>query len=295
MDTFTHPAKWRETADPFTLDYNCFRPEEILGYPHAGNDVFHIKGKIHGAPVTAYLKIARRKDAAIDNEVALLSQLNDPLFPKLLDHDGSKGTFSLTAELPGLRLSVILGENEDLASLSYMEEYGEALSRIHSLTPSARPQADRKFYHRPSEELLEELELSSLSDFFAQEPVGGERVFCHGDLHYANVLWKDHHISAILDFELAGYGDRDFDIAWAIFLRPGPRFLRTAQEQEAFLKGYQKHRACNPEAVRYYMARCYVYFLHFCKEEEDYCRYIRKPLAENCGDTGAAHRACPPL
>lgn len=31
-----HPAKWRETIDPFELDYHHFRLTEILGYPHAG-------------------------------------------------------------------------------------------------------------------------------------------------------------------------------------------------------------------------------------------------------------------
>lgn len=276
---FTHPAKWRETVDPFALPYSTFRPEEILGYPHAGNDVFHAKGFVKGKPVTAYIKSARRKDAAIENEVNILSRLDPPIYPKVLDHD--HGSFSVTEELPGRRLSVILGDNEGLPSLSYMEEYGEALARIHSLTLSARPQADRRFYHRPSEDLLEQLELSCMKDFFARKPTGGETVFCHGDFHYANVLWRDHHISAILDFELAGYGDRDFDIAWAIFLRPGQRFLKTREEQEAFIRGYRKHRPCNTEAVKYYMAQCYVYFLQSCGDEEDYCNYVRSRLMES--------------
>lgn len=34
--TMTHPAKWRETADPFQLPYRRFRLTEVLGYPHAG-------------------------------------------------------------------------------------------------------------------------------------------------------------------------------------------------------------------------------------------------------------------
>ncbi len=241
-----------------------------------------MKGTDNGKPVTAYLKVARRPDAAIDNEVYILSQLNVPVYPKVLDYDRNKGAFSVTAELLGLRLSTIVGENEGLPSLSYMEEYGEALSHIHSLTISAKPQADRKFYHRPSEELLEQLNLTSLSGFFSQNPGEIEQVFCHGDFHYANVLWKDHHISAILDFELAGYGNRDFDIAWAFFLRPGQRFLKTKEEQEAFLRGYQKHRPCNTEAVKYYMAQCYVYFLHSCQDEKDYCNYVRNWLMENC-------------
>lgn len=122
-----------------------------------------------------------------------------------------------------------------------MEEYGETLGRVHKLNVSAKPQVDRKFYHRPGEEMLKKLNLQFLSDYFDRKPLHGETVFCHGDFHYANVLWKDQHISAILDFELAGYGNRDFDIAWALFLRPGQRFLKTDKEQALFIKGYQKH------------------------------------------------------
>lgn len=282
---FVHPARWRETADPFTLNYRSFRPEEILGYPHAGNDVFHMKGTVDGQPVRAYVKLARRKDAAIGREVQILSQLDAPVYPKVLDYDRAQGTFSVTAELPGRRLSVILGENENLESLSYMEEYGAALCRIHQLQLPAEPQADRKFYHSPPIELLEQLDLTRLTDFFARKPEDGKRVFCHGDFHYANVLWKAHQISAILDFELAGYGDRDFDIAWASFRRPGQRFLKTKEEQAAFLKGYQKHGCCNEEAVRYYMAQCYVYFLEFCRDDEEYCAYVRAWLQENCAES----------
>ena len=37
-----HPDKWRETADPFAIRFQNFKLERILGYPHAGNDVFHV-------------------------------------------------------------------------------------------------------------------------------------------------------------------------------------------------------------------------------------------------------------
>ena len=279
---FTHPPRWRETVDPFTLDFRSFQVTEVLGYPHAGNDVFHVRGKAEGREVTAYIKSARRKDADLGNEVQILTQLQGDVYPRLLDHDAENGTFSVTEELPGLRLSVIVGENLPLQSLSYMEEYGQALSKIHTLRLNAAPQKDRRFYHTPSAELLEALGLSELEDYFRNKPTHGKTVFCHGDLHYANLLWQEHHISGILDFELSGYGDRDFDIAWAIFLRPGQKFLKTEEEAEAFLKGYQRHGSCNPEAVRYYMAQCYVYFLSFNEGEEDYCTYIRAWLKKHC-------------
>lgn len=277
-----HPQKWRDTCDPFAFDYNNFQPKEILGYPHAGNDVFHVRGLADNSETTAYIKAARQKGAAIDNEVNILAQLKGPVFPKVLDYDRKHGLFSVTSDMPGLRLSTIAGDNRDLVSSSYMEEYGDALGRLHKLHISAKPQVDRKFYHPPTEELLEKLNLLFLEDFFHYKPTDSKTVFCHGDFHYANVLWKDHHISAILDFELAGYGNRDFDIAWALFLRPGQKFLKTDQERDLFLKGYQRHDVCNVKAVKYYMAQCYVYFLCFSKNDEDYCGYVRKWLEENC-------------
>ena len=211
----------------------------------------------------------------------ILAQLDAPVFPKVIDYDREHGLFSVTTDMPGLRLSTIVGENKNLTSISYMEEYGETLSQLHKLKLSAKPQVDRKFYHCPSEELLQKLDLSFLYDFFVNKPATGETVFCHGDFHYANILWKDHHISAILDFELAGYGDRDFDIAWALFLRPGQKFLRTKEERMRFIKGYQKHGNCNMEAVKYYMAQCYVYFLCFSADDADYCEYVRNWLNRN--------------
>lgn len=276
-----HPARWRETCDPFALNYHHFQLNEILGYPHAGNDVFYARGVVNRNETNAYIKVARRKDAAIDNEVAILTQLNSPVFPKVLDYDHEHHTFSVTAEMPGLRLSTIVGDNADFLSLGYMETYGEALAQIHQMKIPAKPQAARKFYHRPDAEILKKLDLQFLCDYFAQEPRQEENVFCHGDFHYANVLWKDRRISAILDFELSGYGNRDFDIAWALFLRPGQKFLKTDKEFDLFIKGYQQHRKCNVNAVKYYMAQCYVYFLDVC-EETDYCAYVRSWLEAHC-------------
>lgn len=277
-----HPQKWRETCDPFALAYQHFHPTEILGYPHARNDVFHARGIYNGEEITAYIKAARHKDSAIENEVSVLSQLDDSIFPTVLDADFANGGFSVTTDLPGLRLSHIVGANEDMASLSYMEAYGEALGKLHGLKPTASQQADRKFHHPPSHDMLENLNLAHLEKFFSNAPSNTETVFCHGDFHYANVLWEDRHIRAILDFELSGYGNRDMDIAWAIFLRPGQRFLKTEEERKKFLDGYRKFGTYDEDAVRYYTAQFYVWFLNSCSDDAEYCDYIRKWLAANC-------------
>lgn len=280
--TFIHPEKWRETCDPFCLTYHDFQLTEVLGYPHARNDVFHVRGLHHGEPVTAYIKVARHDPVALARDVHILSQLDALIYPRVFDAGDSPVAFSVTEALPGIRLSVLLGENKGLESLEYMEEYGAALAQLHTLRLCAAQQADRRFHHRPPDELLIQLGLAFLKDFFAIAPPDSPQVFCHGDFHYANLLWDKGHISAILDFELAGYGNRDYDIAWAMFCRPGQRFLRTPEEQQLFLRGYSRHGEYNAEAVRYYMAQNYVYFLQSNDDAPEYCHYIRTWLAENC-------------
>lgn len=279
-DEMNHPEKWRETCDPFQLNYQTFKPIRILGYPHAGNDVFHVVGLYEGKETRAYIKVARQKGAAIENELSILRQLDAPIFPKVLDAGTSGIPFIVTEEMPGLRLSVILKDKLEEKSLTYMEEYGETLGRIHQLSLSAESVVDRRFFHTPSDEMLKKLELSWLSDYFAKAPSTYCKVFCHGDFHYANVLWTDHHISGILDFELSGWGNRDFDIAWALILRPGQTFMHSEEERRCFLKGYKKCNTCDEAAVQYYMAQIYVYFLSFCGDDKNYCEYVRRWLSE---------------
>lgn len=278
-----YTEKWRETRDPFTLQYRNFKPIEILGYPHAGNDVFHMKGIYRDREVNAFVKVARQAGASIQNEVAVLSQIDLLVAPMIIDYGLGEVPFSVTLELPGERLSVIVGENETLESMLYLSEYGETLAKIHQMTVSAARVADRRFFHAPSYEILERSGLTVLEDFFRDVPGHTTQCFCHGDFHYANVLWKDHHISGILDFELAGYGNRDFDIAWALFLRPGQKFLKSDMEQQEFLKGYAKYGKYDLTAVHYYMAQCYVYFLQFSSDDKEYCEYVHTWLSNLIG------------
>ena len=39
-----HPEKWRDTVNPYSLPYKNFSLLEIIGCPHADNDVFQVKG-----------------------------------------------------------------------------------------------------------------------------------------------------------------------------------------------------------------------------------------------------------
>ena len=115
------PKKWRDTIDPFSLNYRAFHLLEVLGYPHAGNDVFHVKGVYNETEMTAYIKVARQQGAAIANEVAILRQFDLPIIPRVLDADFGEPPYSVTTQMPGLRLSNILADNENMLSLAYME------------------------------------------------------------------------------------------------------------------------------------------------------------------------------
>ena len=162
-----HPGPWRDTIDPFTLPYRSFKPLEILGYSHAGNDVFYVKGLYHGRQINAYIKAARQRGADVGNEISILSQLRSPVTPPVVDFCLDGTPFIVTQALPGERLSTIVGENSALESLSYLEEYGAASARIHQLNIQAERVKDRKFFHAPPDAGLEALQLENLKGLFS--------------------------------------------------------------------------------------------------------------------------------
>ncbi len=50
---------------------------KILGYPHAGNDVFGIELDNNGAIIKAVLKVERQEDANITKEISVLLELKN--------------------------------------------------------------------------------------------------------------------------------------------------------------------------------------------------------------------------
>ncbi len=258
------PKKWRETIDPFKLKFTNFTLKEILGYPHAGNDVFYAKGIYNNEEIYAFIKVNRQKGADVKNEIEVLNKIQLDNTPIIIDYD-KEMTFRVSIALTGERLTQILTDNTNLESLEYLEKYGKKLGEIHLITGDFNNVKDRKFFHIPSKKYFEEngLDLSIYEYLNSNKPEVINYCFCHGDFHYANVLWENKNISGILDFELAGIGNKEFDIAWAIILRQGQKFLRYSVEIETFLKGYNSINSCNINYVKYYMILIYVWFYEF--------------------------------
>ena len=277
-----HPQKWRETIDPFALPMTRFSLQEVLGYPHAGNDVFHVRGLHEGREVTAYLKAARHQEANLGRESLLLRTLEIPYLPRLLDWD-EQGTWNVTEELPGQRLSVILAERAENASLQYLPAYGEMLAWIHRTKGEFPDAPRRRFMDVPDDDFCYRWQLTEVQAWLKAHPrTDGERVFTHGDCHYANLLWEKGTISAVLDWELAGMGDREFDIAWAMLRRPGQRFMVRAEEYEAFLAGYRRLGVYDVQRLRYYLACAMMRFAAIGADDAAYHQWIRAGLAALC-------------
>lgn len=280
-----HPQKWRETVDPFSLPYRHFRLTEVLGYSHAGNDVFHVRGVYEGREVTAFVKAARQTGADVRNEIEVIRKLNWPLAPEVIDHDEACEQFVVTLAKEGERLSALAGENAGLESMAYLYEYGRTLSLLHAVQKNFAPVKDRRFFHIPDRKLLEGTPIAFVPNHLKNhQPKAVCRCFCHGDFHYANLLWKDGHLSAVLDFELSGIGNRDFDIAWAMAVRPGQRFFQTEAENRRFLEGYASGGEYDERAVNHYLAQIYSYFYCFPGNEPSYLRFVETKLHTLCSD-----------
>lgn len=278
-----HPEKWRETADPFQLPFRRFILKEVLGYPHAGNDVFQVTGMYGEQEVEAFIKIARQRGADIRREIDTVSALGWSTLPAIIDHDENKERFVVTLAKEGERLSTILGDNQGLASMEYLYEYGQTLALLHKTEVPFPDVKDRSYFHIPPPEHFEKHGLEFVHEYLMKhQPKEIHRCFCHGDFHYANILWKDKHISAILDFELSGMGNKEFDIAWALILRPGQRFMKTGEEIRRFLEGYLSQGSFNTEYLKYYMVLIYSRFYDFGESGEGYQEYIMKVFHNIC-------------
>ncbi|HHY08953.1 MAG TPA: aminoglycoside phosphotransferase family protein [Firmicutes bacterium] len=279
------PAKWRETMDPFTLRFNDFKLKEILGYPHAGNDVFHVLVKDKsGALLRAFLKVARQKTADTAREVTVIKRLQFPFLLKILDYSLEPPRYLLTKEAKGERLSTLVGENSDLAPLSYMEAYGELLAKIHSVKMASLPVKARDF-NLPSC-FFQANDLEHVESYLKDTIVQDTKCFIHGDCHYPNILWQENEVSCLLDFELAGHGSREYDLAWAMVLRPGQKFLKTEKERKAILTSYGKYHDFSKQALNYYFVLFAVFFYHLSPGEEN--KAYRKFLLDFINDLTAA-------
>ena len=271
------PEKWKETVDPFTIKFNNFKLLEVLGYPHARNDVFYCKGVYKNKELFAFVKYASKKDSNIKRETNIIRKLKQPYAPEIIDFDEC-GEFIVTKEVVGERLSYILQTTNE-KSIDYMYEYGKTLGQIHSTIINCEKVSHRKFFDLPSVDFLKEHDIDFVYEYLkANKPKQVFKCFCHGDFHYANILWNNKKIVGVLDWELSGIGNKEFDIAWAIINRPNQNFLKHDLEVKEFLKGYKSINDCRVKYVKYYMVLIYSHFIAVDKNNKQYREFVKKYL-----------------
>jgi aminoglycoside phosphotransferase (APT) family kinase protein len=128
---------------------------------------------------------------------------------------------------------------------------GGSLAKIHALHIPQNGNAKDPVDHRLSE-FRAFLDSRGIEDpvfewtlqwLGAIRPATTEVVFCHQDFRTGNIMVQDGRVSAILDWEFAGPGDRHEDIGW--FCAKCWRFGANDREagglgaREAFLRGYE--------------------------------------------------------
>lgn len=274
------PAKWKEGIDPFTLPLKKIKITRILGYPYAANQVFVITGIEKQEEKRMILKYKGYEDSNIKNEVHNLSILHLPQIPHILEHDDSY-TYRISNFLEGERLSILVGNNEKMESLTYLYDFGKMLGIIHKQDGNFTKAPIRSFHYIPEYQYFKELHLENVYSYLTQhKPATLHTCFIHGDFHYANLLWSNHKISAILDFELSGFGNKEFDIAWSLILRPGQKFMKTDVEYDQYMKGYKSENECDEFLVKYYMTLIYSRFIRL--GDDEYKTYVRNWLNVNC-------------
>ena len=273
------PEKWKETIDPFSLNFKKFKLKEVLGYPHARNDVFYCEGEYNGQLIKCFVKYASKPDSNIKNEIKTLKLLDFDFLPQIIDCDEC-GQVLVTKEIEGERLSYIL-ETTNKNSRDFMFEYGATLAKIHSVKQDFPKVQHRKFFDIPSLENLSENNIEFVYDYLIKnKPDIVNECFCHGDFHYANILWQNEKIVAVLDWELSGVGNREFDIAWAIINRSSQKFLKTQEEVDEFIEGYQSLQKCVKTLVDYYMILIYSHFISVDKKNLEYKKFVKQVLKE---------------
>lgn len=147
----------------------------------------------------------------------------------------------------------------------FVGEVAESLSRLHTITEENEPslalreyisQASVHDFHRLWQS-MQKPPLSIATDlgfcWLMNNPLpdARPRTMVHGDVSLANMLARDGHLAAVLDWELAHFGDPAEDLGYA-----RTYFVDPLQAWESFVDSYRaaggSALACDPFAVQWY-------------------------------------------
>ncbi|MDD4298616.1 MAG: aminoglycoside phosphotransferase family protein [Bacilli bacterium] len=285
--------KWRDlTTDPFDIKFKNIKLNQIVSYPPAGNDVVECKCSINGYTdeQSVFIKIERSKIEGFDTEVKHLDILSKNNYyykmPKVIEYGYvNNKKYIVLQKLEGNRLSDIFVKISDKQlKKEYLIKYGKELAKIHSILDQSFLDAKQRTindYPKNENHLeMDEYILPYIEYLKLNKPNMEEKVFIHGDFHYANILWKNRNISGVLDFEYSGMGFKEQDIAWACILRPTQYFMDNIDDVLCFLEGYTTIMSFNKESFRWCLINGYCHFYLMNKDNEEYKTKLQRLLLE---------------
>ena len=271
--------KYRElTIDLFSIQYKNIKLKKIISYPPAGNDVVEAIADIKNKEENVYIKFERSKMANFETEYKHLKLLDDiNIFPKVIEFGSINGkNYIILEKIEGDRLSDIFKQDKKDKNI-YLKEYGKTLSQIHNI----QNRGFDKAFQRPINEVPKNYKNS---DEFSEKIIKyleenkiekDNKTFIHGDFHYANVLFKNKKVNGIIDLEYSGLGFKEQDIAWALILRPGQKFMDDIDDINLFLEGYRSKSDFEYDKFKWCYINGSIHFYLMNYENEEYKQKIR--------------------
>ena len=271
--------KYRElTIDLFSIQYKNIKLKKIISYPPAGNDVVEAIADIKNKEENVYIKFERSKMANFETEYKHLKLLNDiNFFPKVIEFGTVNGkNYIILEKIEGDRLSDIFKRDKKDKNI-YLKEYGKTLSQIHNIQNREfdkafqRPINETPKNYKNSDEFSEKI-IKYLEENKVEKD---NKTFIHGDFHYANVLFKNKKVNGIIDLEYSGLGFKEQDIAWALILRPGQKFMDNIDDINLFLEGYRSKSDFEYDKFKWCYINGSIHFYLMNYENEEYKQKMR--------------------
>lgn len=235
------------------------------------NEVYYCRGVLNEKDASFYLKVNKHPKIDLQNEDEVLRalQLYDFPAPRVLfsSHDGI--SFLALEEIQGTILWDLIDQKRAKYNPYkleiYLFEYGKWLARIHQLPLKWQDQKRPKLYGFIGEEKENDPRFKKLVSWLdANIPSSCHNVFVHGDYNPASVVIDENEITGIIDWEFAGEGWKEYDLAWA--LRARQHFLNSQEERDMILKGYLSVGDYNPVSLRWCEVINYLHFAYWNKE-----------------------------
>jgi len=237
------------------------------------NDVFRCVGEWDDRPVTAYVKVSKHRQLSLVNEWRVLRALAHTGLPVpvVLWYGGEQNDVLITGAAPGYMIWDYIDPRRRLydeeEALRRLHAYGECLARVHNLDVTWSPQTRTRLCGFIGEERVDDERFRRLVSWVeSNSDISPGQVFVHGDFNTASVLFDGDAVSGIVDWEFAGQGWREYDIAWA--LRARLYFLNTTSERDAILDGYRQHASFDEDALRWCEVLNYLHFAYWCRNHE---------------------------